>query len=309
MPIKMSDNQENLSPEEMRQRGVEARKSKISKEYERKLFVVQHKNQIIAWLKMAAMILVIIGVIAGLTTIIVRLVGYFSERFGNGEKVEQVEVIDNTEKPPADFAIKMTEIKLLQPVEGETTYDVMARIVNENSDWGVSKLSYTFVLKDRFDQVVAEQKRSSYILPSQSKHLIEVGIEAEKAAQTVELKIKMEQIQKLKKFSSPNIKIVDKNYQIVDQKSRVWGELHNDSPYDFSEVEVSVVLYDEAGEIVGLNFTNINAFTADSKRSFIAGWNEQISDTVAQIYIEPQLNVYGSGIFMNNYGTGQSLDY
>ncbi|MBU1178056.1 FxLYD domain-containing protein [Patescibacteria group bacterium] len=303
----MNQNQGNLTPEEIRQQRVEAEKAKIAKDYERKLFVIKHKKKAMAWLKMIGLALLVAGIIAGLTTITVRIVQFFSD--GEKPEPEVVQVIDETEKPPADFAVKMTEIKLLQPVEGTTTYDVMARIVNENSDWGVSELDYTFILKDRFDKVVAEKKGSSYVLPNQSKHLIEVGINTERIAQKVELKIKMEQIQKLKQFTLPNMKVVDKSYQVVNKKGKVLGDVLNDSPYSFNEVEVGVILFDSAGEIIGLNFTNINSFGAGTKRSFAAGWSEEITGEVTQIYIEPQINIYSSDVFMSSYGLGQSLDY
>ncbi|NQV12866.1 MAG: hypothetical protein HQ530_01030 [Parcubacteria group bacterium] len=300
----MNNNQGNLSPEEIRQQRVKAQKAKISKNYERKLFVIKHKKKILFWLKIAGLVIVAIAVVAGATIGIINLVKFLTRDKGDQPQV----VVDEIEKPPADFAIKMTEIKLLQPVAGETTYDIMARIVNEDPDWGVSKLSYTFVLKDRFDQVVAEQKQNSFILPNQSRHLIEIGIETEKAAQKVELKIKLEKIQKLKEFTLPNIKIVDKSYQATDMK--VTGELLNDSPYDFGKVEVGVILFDKVGEVIGLNFTNVNSFTSGSKRSFVVSWNDdEVLGVVSQVYVEPQVNVFGSGIFMNNYGSGQNLDY
>lgn len=303
----MSNNQQFPSHKEIRQRQVEAEKAKIGKEYERKLFLIKHKKEIISWLKKVGLGVVALLVLWGVVVGIIRLVIYLS---ANKEEDQQQPItVEETEKPPAGFGVEMTEIKLLQPVAGKTTYDVMARIVNKDPDWGVSELSYTFIFKDRFDKVVAEKKRNSFILPNQSKYLIEVGAETARVTQKVELKIKMEKIQKLKKFSLPNIKVVDKSYQITDQKGKVQGELLNDSPYDFNEVNVGIVLFDSAGEVIGLNFTNVNALTAGSKRSFVASWNEEISEKVAEVYVEPQIDIFNSGVFMNNYGSGQSLDY
>ena len=213
------------------------------------------------------------------------------------------------EKPPEGFGVKVAEMEIIQPVVGETTYDVVAKIINRDTDWGVSKLKYKFILKDRFDKTVLEKEKTSYILPSQERHLIEVGLEADRPVVNGSLEITMEEVQKLKEFIVPDIVITSKSYSIVNSKSKVFGEITNNNPYGFETVDIGVILYDTADNIIGLNFTNLNSLTANSKRSFVATWGETINDEVDKIYIEPTVNAFRSELFMKSYGSGARLEY
>jgi len=302
---KRNQNQERLSPQEIRQRLVETRQGKVEKDYKKKLFVLRHKQQFFKYGKIIS--LVIFGILLAVAIFFwgTRVVKYFSQPEDQGNST----VVEEPEKPPEDFGVEVEEMKIIQPVVGETTYDVVAKIVNKDTDWGVSQLKYKFILKDRFDKVVLEKEETSYILPSQERHLIGVGLEADRAVVGGSLEIKMGEVEKLKEFIVPDITVTGKSYEIVNNKSKVFGDITNNNPYGFETVDIGVILYDTTGNIVGLNFTNLNSLAANSKRSFAATWGEQINDEVDRIYIEPTVNAFKSELFMKSYGSGTRLEY
>jgi len=303
---KINQRSNNLSTEEIHRRMIKAQEAKIEKDYRRKLFILRHQQKFFRYSRLIG--LIALGVLFAVA-IVFWLIKLVSNIWENRDKQENSVSVEYKETPPAGFGVKVEEMKIIQPVVGETTYDVVAKITNQDNDWGVSQLQYKFVLKDRFDKVVLEKERTSYILPSQQRHLIEVGLRAERAVVGGSLEIKMLEVQKLKEFIIPDIQVTSRNYRVVDQKSKVLGEIVNNNPYGFEKVDIGVILYDTSGKIIGLNFTNVNSLSAHAKRDFVATWSEEISEEVDKIYIEPTVNAFQSELFMKDYGSGNRWEY
>ena len=272
----------------------------------RKLFILRHEQKLFKYSRLIGLIIIGILFVVAIVFWAIKIIGNYWQTRDEQENSVSVEV---KETPPEGFSIQAEEMKIIQPVVGETSYDVVAKIINRDNSWGVSQLQYKFILKDRFDKVVLEKERTVYILPSQERHLIEVGLKTERAVVGGLLEIKLIEVQKLKEFIIPDILVTNKSYRVVDHKSKVFGEIANKNPYGFEKIDIGVILYDTAGKIVGLNFTNINSLSANSKRAFVATWSEEISEEVDEIYIEPTVNAFQSELFMKDYGSGVSLEY
>jgi len=297
---------QDLSPEESHRHLLEARQAKVEKNYKRKLFVLRHKQKFFKYGKLASLAAFGILIVVGVIFWSINIVNYFFQPDNNQDNST---TIVEEEKPPESFGVKVEKMEIIQPVVGETTYDVVAKIVNQDTDWGVSKLKYKFILKDRFDKTVLEKEGVSYILPSQERHLIGVGLKADRPVVNGSLEIIMEEIQKLKEFIIPDIVVTSKSHSVVSGRSKVFGEITNNNPYGFETVDIGVILYDTTDNIIGLNFTNLNSLTANSKRSFVATWGETINDEVDKIYIEPTVNAFRSELFMKSYSSGAVLEY
>lgn len=288
-------------PKEMRKFMEEKEKAeyeKIRKEMERKIFIEKHKAKIIKyaiWGGIGAVALII------LVPLIIFFVRALIPKPPPPPPPEE-------EKPPADFKVEILETKLLKI--NQRQYDVIAKLRNINPDWGVSRFNYKFILKDKFGTKVAERERKSYILPLQERHIVEVGIESLAEAQDVELELELLEVQKLKQFISPQTQIITKNvgHFVSEGKTRANGVLVNQSPFGFEKVDINIILYNVKNEIVGVNYTTLGSFLPGTERYFLVAWPQIISN-VSRVEIEPNVNVFETGGFMDIYGTGQKLEY
>jgi hypothetical protein len=291
----------NLSPEEMKKFMEEKEKAeytRIKKEIEQKIFIEKHRKQIIKYSILSG-----VGVVA-LIILIPLIVFFISELTKKPEVTPPVEV----EKPPADFKVEVMETKLLK--SNGNQYDILAKIRNINPDWGVSKLDYKFILKDKLGAKVGERERESYILPQQERYLIEIGVESLTEAETVELELTLSEAQKLKQFVNPQAQLAvkDMGHFVSEGKSRANGLLSNQSSFGFEKVDINVILYNPKDEVVGVNYTNLNAFLPGTERYFSVAWSGTIKGA-SRVEIEPNVNVFETGSFMDIYGTGQTLEY
>ncbi|MEW6407974.1 MAG: hypothetical protein AB1465_04755 [Patescibacteria group bacterium] len=304
MPNQNRKQNQNLSPQEQRRLLKEYEKKKfaeIEKETRREIFAEKYKDKIFKWTKWGCVILIFIIVFAVAMNIIVP---------GSIIKFPSPQPTPTPEKPK-EFRIETEEVKLLSDLKKENVYDVIARIKNYDPDFGVSKLNYKFILKDFLGNVVGEQKGQSYILPQQSRYIIELGIATDRRAEVLEFEAKPEEIQKFKEFENPQgqIKISGQNFSILDDKTKVWADVHNESIFGFGKTEIDFILYDNENNIIGVNYTNINDFAAGTKRYVSALWDYVIKDQINRIELEANVNVYESGAFMGQYREGQVLEY
>lgn len=286
----------------------------IKKDTERKIFIVQHREEIIKYAKLATIILVAIPFsIYFLVALIGDIFGVAPWKYISFDSKEPVvEDVVEEEKPPADFKIEVIETNIIK-TDKKRTYDVLGKIRNADINWGVSLLKYKFILKDEDGNKVGEKERESYILPQQERYLVEIGMEGLTEATEVELETSLSEVQKFDEFKNPQTQFgkEDVKYFIDKNKSRVGGELVNNSPFGFDKVDMYIIVYDLDGRLLGINYTNIDDFLPDSNRYFSVFWNKILSknENSVQIEIEPNVDVYEAGSFMGTYGTGQVLEY
>ncbi len=287
----------------------------IKKDTERKIFIVEHREEIIKYAKLAAIVLIAIPFsIYFIVTLLGDIFNYSPWSFLKFKEKETpiVEVATEEEKPPEDFKVEVIETDLVK-TDKKRTYDVLGKIRNSNTEWGVSSLKYKFILKDNEGNKIGEKERTSYILPQQERYLVEIGLEGMTEASEVELEVNINEVQKLETFKNPQTQFKKENvkYYIDNQKSRVGGELVNNSSFGFDKVDVYIIVYDADGRILGINYTNINGFLPESNRYFSVFWNKILSksESNVQIEIEPNVDVFEAGNFMDIYGTGQVLEY
>ena len=297
--------QKKLSSEEIKnllEEKQQAGYDKIKKDTERKLFIVRNRAKIIKYLIIAGVVVV---AIISLFIFVPTLFGDFLR-----EEPEPPPPLVEEERPPDDFKIEILETTLVETGERKI-YDVVSRIRNVNAEWGVPSFNYKYTFKDKAGAVIGERERESYILPQQERYIIEVGVETLTDTESVEIEIEILEAEKLDQFINPQTQFSQKNvkYFVGGGKSRVDGILVNESPFSFDKVDIYIILYNQSNKIVGVNYTNIDAFLAGSERYFSVLWPEIITNEKLNVVVEPNVNVFEDGSFMDVYGTGQKLDY
>ena len=190
---------------------------------------------------------------------------------------------------------------------GQGDYDFVARIYNPNTSYGAPRVEYSI---DAFNY-----RGSTYILPGQTKWIVLTALKIPNGVEDVQLVIKNAQWEKLDMpANTVNFVLRRKDYHPI-QKGLPAGEtgtelnavLYNDSNFDFDKIDIAVILFDDAGNIIGVNKTDIRTFVSKSERGFSVVWPFALSGNVARQDIEVSTNLFENSNYIKSYGTQEKF--
>lgn len=185
----------------------------------------------------------------------------------------------------------------------ENNYDLVARVKNPNSDFGVESVSYVFEIYDSNNQMIASKEGKTYILPQEAKYIIEQKFFSEKSVSKIEFKLKDVSWIKLKEFSELELRIKNRNLQLTAEGfNRISGAIENRSNYDLDKIEVVGLLLDVDGEIIGVGKTEMRTVLMGESRGFEILWSYQISETISNFDIRVYSNVFSNENFLKAHG-------
>jgi hypothetical protein len=189
-------------------------------------------------------------------------------------------------------------------------YDLAAKINNINPNYGLGRFDYTFKLYDKSGQLLMEKKGSSFSLPNQKKYIIETNVAPAAAPTKVELIIQQSEKtdwQKLTNdFATPDIFVQDKQFKYLENKageSQASGIIKNNSVFDLDKIIVSVVLFNESKEVIGVNKTEVYTVPAGQERYFSVSWYSALSGEVKSADMLADTNLFADDNYMRRYGT------
>jgi len=186
----------------------------------------------------------------------------------------------------------------------ENNYDLVARVKNPNSDFGVESVGYVFEIYDSNNQLIASKEGKTYILPQEAKYIIEQKFFSEKSVSKIEFKLKDVSWIKLKEFSELELRIKNRNLQLTEEGfNRISGAIENRSNYDLDKIEVVGLLFDENGEIIGVGKTEMRTVLMGESRGFELIWPYQISIPIASYDVRIYTDVFSNENYIKVHGT------
>lgn len=185
-------------------------------------------------------------------------------------------------------------------------YNVAARLRNPNQNYGTGKIPYQFKLYNASGQEIAQRSGLTYILPNQTKYLVQTRIYSSQEIVRAEL-ILSEDIkwQKFSEFQEPNLTIKDKAYYSMYTKAS--GVVINNSNYDFDKITVDVLLFDANQHVLSANTTEINTLLAGGDRHFIVTLQKEFNQQIDNAVMEVETNVFNSDNFMKRFGVSNDF--
>jgi hypothetical protein len=210
-------------------------------------------------------------------------------------------------KPVQAEGLQVREVALVYG--GTKQYDVLARIHNPNDQYGASEFSYTFFVKDDQGRVVAERKGKSFVLPKETKYVIEMGLETDAKGDRVGIEIGEMKWESFSGYREPPALTVSSR-QFSEITSGVgyykaFGILANESDFDFQSLTVKVVLRDEEGKPVALNKTEMRTVASGERRDVgPLVWPTRFPGGVVKMEMETEADVYRSDNFIRQYVPG-----
>jgi hypothetical protein len=190
---------------------------------------------------------------------------------------------------------------------GENKYDVVASMYNPNMLYGGEEIYYTVEILDGSGNVLNTRTGQTFILPNENKYIIEVGIDSKQQPSSVSVTVDNVKWIKFTDFDSPQILVKNQRFGLVDggtNYAEAFGVVSNESPYDFHNVTIHVILEDERGVPVAVNKTQVRTLDADSQREFRLLWPHEFPGVIKTAQMQAETNIFDSLNFMKKYLPG-----
>lgn len=261
----------------------------------------------------------IIAIIYSILSIILIWGGYFLFRTEptctDGIKNQNEQEIDcggtcslQCIRPVQTDPLEIKETALLYSAENR--FDVLVSIHNPNDEAGASSFHYRLELKNETGATVAVREGNNFILPQETKYLLEINVSAPQA-KTIAVTFSEYQWQRFSGYQEPPaITISNKSYESISSGvgfGKAFGIMRNESPFDFRSIRVKVVLRDISGRPVGVNMTEMRTVTSGDVRDFILLWPTAFPGTVDHMETELEADVFRSENFVKRYLPAQDF--
>ncbi|EKE22226.1 MAG: hypothetical protein ACD_7C00019G0002 [uncultured bacterium] len=180
-------------------------------------------------------------------------------------------------------------------------FDVMAAITNVNNKYGAVKFNYEFQLLDQAGNVLEKRAGTSFVLPDESKYIVELNLHSSINPYRLNFEIQDVQWEEFLEYAEPKLSIYQKNYYEEFEKNIVTGLLRNESNFDFNFIELVMILRDANGKPVALGKSEMRTIKSQEERDFKLIWPYKFSENVANVDIKAEANVFDSDNFIKEY--------
>ena len=175
-------------------------------------------------------------------------------------------------------------------------YDLAAEIRNPNQNYGSGNIDYEFELYDYNDNLISKHSGTTFILPNQSKYLIETKIESDNSIYKVNINFINIEWEKPFDYHPLEFAVQQKEYYFLNDESlgtsQVKAILINKTNFDFEKIDIDVLLFDSLSNLIAVNDTEIRTLPVNQERDFVVTWFDEIDGQVSFIEIEPETNIF-----------------
>lgn len=176
---------------------------------------------------------------------------------------------------------------------GPDTFDAVAFIENTNEILSSQQLQYEFTVFDEIG-VIGRRSGATFIFPQERIYVIEPNITLVREPTRVEFKILGIQWE-LKPVQPPRFVVTESQYIVREaddlKQGAVEAFVSNTSPFDFREMETSIVVFDRERNILGVNRVVNEVIPAGARVKVISLWPSPLSGEVGTIEVKPRVNV------------------
>lgn len=183
-------------------------------------------------------------------------------------------------------------------------YDFYGLVNNPNNLLGSNNFQYKVIFKDATGNILAERDGTGFILPGDSKYIIETDMASQQQPQFVQLVLGQTEWTQFSNYQKPDIEVVNKNFDDISSGvgyMEATGLVKNQSPFDFNSIVVRIILRDDSGKIVALNSTQLNTVKSGQQRDFRVYWPNQFPGTVQDMDTQIDVNPLSSDAFVKQY--------
>lgn len=172
------------------------------------------------------------------------------------------------------------------------TYDAAAEIRNPNVKLGAAYFRYTFKLFDKTGFLVASREGISFLYPGETIHLTEVGLLTGRIVEKATLDVS--DFKWVIADSGPDLIAGNREYNVETdnggKQSVVKAIITNRTIKDIKGIRVNALVFDDRGNILGVNRTVIDELKANESQPVKFTWPGALADTVSTTLVEARSN-------------------
>jgi len=191
--------------------------------------------------------------------------------------------------------LRLGEVKMLRGDEGKNNFLAVAE--NDNANWAVKNITYAFLVNEQ------ELGRSAtFILPKSSKYLMYFNAPETSRAEIKIISISWERIRDYSLISYKDEVTIESAEFTPNNSGIISGQVNctikNETPFNFWEVGLPIVLYDQFLEPIAINYAVVNRLKSLEERVVSFSWQEPIYKTVNSVGVYPEINFLDKNALM-----------
>lgn len=179
---------------------------------------------------------------------------------------------------------------------GGDLYDAAALVENQNQALASGDIRYEFTLFDELG-LIARKIGTTFIYPQERLIIAEPALRTTRKPARVEFRV-TGITWRTSQESSPVIIVEHRDYTITQEeekkKSVVTADIFNASPFAFRAFEVTVAVFDVAGNLIGANKIAGDNLAAGGRVKIKSLWPSALLGDVEKIDIIPRVNLFES---------------
>lgn len=173
-------------------------------------------------------------------------------------------------------------------------YDVVAEIRNPNSLIAARSFDYDFRLFDTAGTQMAEKSGSSFAYSGETLHVAEFGLAAPRPVDNNRTNLVISNVDWIAiDATGPDLFAGNRNYSVeklgsAPPTSVLTASVANRTIFDVSNVTVTALILDPAGNLVGVNRTLLNSLAGGGETNVRWTWPVKLKEPIGSILIEPR---------------------
>jgi hypothetical protein len=207
-------------------------------------------------------------------------------------------------------AVLPLEVGPARILKAGTGYDVLVYLENPNPLYGASRVEYVLTVTDAAGAPVALRRGVTYVNPTQPRYMLFplTGISMIPANAELQITPATVQWSALTVDAKGDIQFGVHGERFVPSSSSLYFEaaVLNRSQFTFDTVDVTVLIFDERGEVVSANTTVQRTLAAGEERAFRMEWPFAVPGA-SRAEIMVTTNVFANDNFIRVYGSPESL--
>lgn len=201
-------------------------------------------------------------------------------------------------------ALAVQNVQLMKTPTGD--FDLAVLVYNPNSDYGTGLASYDLIITDSANNEIMRRPDTFYILPGQTKYVVEASLKGIPDGALAQIKIKSVDWQKLN-FNQDVTFVISREATTIEASQTIYqAVITNSTDFDFDTIDVGVIVTDNSGKIITTNTTNFQTFLSQTDRSIKVVW-PFVLPADARIKAEVGTNVFNNANFLRRNGTQEKF--
>lgn len=199
---------------------------------------------------------------------------------------------------PAIQPLQIQSAQIVKTLAGDD--DLALQVLNPNSNYGVADGEIEVTLGS------TDLPIDFYMLPGQTKYLVQTALKGIPAGTTPQAAVKSVNWEKVDS-SIDNPFVVSRDAVTPGQNQTTYqAVISNNSNYDFNQVDVGIVVTDNAGNLIATSTTNLQTFLSQTERSIQAIWPFALP-VGAVIKTEVGTNIFNNDNYIKAHGSPQQF--